>query len=81
MLTANQILLTPSVVITQPTVLTAAPQDSSWNIYSVSFEADCMNGNEPGTTSPVRPSGESGESLASAQPTPWRDYIWRHKMD
>ena len=39
-------------------MLTAAPQDSSWNIYSVSFEADCMNGNEPGTASPVRPSGE-----------------------
>ena len=28
-----------------------------------------MNGNEPGTTSPVRPSGEREESLASAQPT------------
>ena len=44
-------------------MLTADLQDSSWNIYSVSFEADCMNGNEPGTTSPVRPSGERGASL------------------
>ena len=78
MLTANQTLLTPSVVITQPTgtVLTAAPQDSSWNIYSVSFEADCMNGNEPGTTSPVRPSGERGELGPSTANTPITTTSW-----
>ena len=57
-------------------MLTAAPQDSSWNIYSVSFEADCMNGNEPGTTSPVRPSGERGEFGHSTANTPTSSTSW-----
>ena len=33
-------------------------KDASWDIYTVSFDSSCLNGNNPGTTSPVRPSGE-----------------------
>ena len=39
-------------------------KDASWDIYTVSFDSSCLNGNNPGTTSPVRPSGESQEMTA-----------------
>ena len=39
-------------------------KDASWDIYTVSFDSSCLNGNNPGTTSPVRPSGENQEMTA-----------------
>ena len=39
-------------------------KDASWDIYTVSFDSSCLNGNNPGTTSPVRPSGDSQDLTA-----------------
>ena len=33
-------------------------KDASWDIYTVSFDPSCLNGNNPGSTSQVRPAGE-----------------------
>ena len=33
-------------------------KDASWDIYTVSFDPSCLNGNNPGSTSQVRPGGE-----------------------
>ena len=38
-------------------------QDSSWNIYSVSFDLNCINGNSQGTVSPLRPSGDPSHAI------------------